>query len=79
MQPDILEQAVDDALAADLAWHRAAPPRGGSWGAVPREQVRRLLEGAFPGLVAAAVRAAAEMERAEAAEAKLAAPGDGDG
>ncbi len=54
----VTEAAVDAALAVDAEWVRAHPC-GPTWTRPPREQVRRLI--------------AAEWQRAEAAEAKLAA------
>ena len=60
----VLEQAVEVARAADHAWHKA---NRGNWESVAPRQVRRLIEGATPVLVAA------ERERAETAEARLAA------
>lgn len=51
------DEAVDAALAADAGWAKAHPI-GPTWTRPPREQVRRLI--------------AAEWERAETAETKLA-------
>jgi hypothetical protein len=49
-----MERAMAAAWEADLAWlHSPDRERGGSWGAVPEPQLRRLLEAAAP-LIAAA-------------------------
>jgi|SRR5208337_651366 len=48
--PAIPDGAVEAALAADRAWHEA---NRGNWESVPPRQVRRLIEGAAPVLVAA--------------------------
>ena len=60
----VLDEAVKAARTADHAWHEA---NRGNWESVAPRQVRRLIEGAAPVLVAAATA------RAEAAEARLAA------
>jgi len=60
---DVLDVAAVAARAFDYAWHEA---NRGNWESVTSRQVRRLIEGAAPVLVAG------WRERAEAAEAKVA-------
>lgn len=51
--PQAMQDAMAAAAAADLAWARTPGRRGGSWGAVPGPQLRRLIAAAAPHLAAA--------------------------